>query len=203
MTDKSTTNVEACILALLRLGGDARTVSTEDLAKMAWEMFPDRFSWNKYQYPDKERVRQAMTDARRAKDGHPRLVAGHSSVASMETGKEGWRLTLAGVEHLKSNEERIASSIGDGIQKTVNRKSKFGLERSVHATVAFKKFSMGEEVMDFEFCEVLRCSLDAGSDVMSKRLEGLRIRAASSGSSSVSAFLEAMSQKFSCLLQSR
>jgi len=70
MAGPARANRELVVYGLYVAGGATERVHTEDLALKCWELFPDSFSWTKFaQYPDKDIVRVALTDARKEKYG--------------------------------------------------------------------------------------------------------------------------------------
>jgi len=78
-------NRELVVYCLYVVGGATERVHTEDLALKCWELFPDSFSWTKYpNYPDKDIVRVALTDARKEKYGA--LVSGRIEGKASGTG---------------------------------------------------------------------------------------------------------------------
>lgn len=89
-------NHEIVTLAVYLLGGERRTIETEDVAVKANDIAPRRFTWRKY--PEQiniENVRTFLSDAKKAKNGNYLLGSG----------KEGWILTENGVKFAK---ERVA-----------------------------------------------------------------------------------------------
>src|SRR5690348_10323698 len=112
-------NRELVVYALYLLGGDSERVHTEDITLKCFELFPASFSWAKYsQYPDKDIVRVALTDAR--KKQHGALVEGRTGQKRGLSAKtlrrpmdDGWVLTSPGMQWIKQNLadlERISDS---------------------------------------------------------------------------------------------
>jgi hypothetical protein len=60
-------------------------------------MAPERFSWRRYQHPDKDIVRVSLSDAKKKKYGE--LTRG--------SGDEGWMLTTNGVRWVERNIEAL------------------------------------------------------------------------------------------------
>ncbi len=68
--DATLTNRDMVVYALYSLGGATKRFHTEDIALKCFEVWPSAFSWTKYpEYPDKDIVRVALTDARKEKFG--------------------------------------------------------------------------------------------------------------------------------------
>ncbi len=87
-------NVDAVVLALYLLGGHSKAVDTEDVAKKAHEIAPDRFSWKKYSDQiNLELVRVSLSDGKKESLGE--LIEG--------SGRDGWRLTPKGARWATEN----------------------------------------------------------------------------------------------------
>jgi hypothetical protein len=95
---KSPPQVEIVTLAVFLLGGDQRSIDTEDIAVEAHRLAPGRFAWRKY--PDQvnlELVRVYLSDAKKPSKG-----------AWLEgSGKDGWSLTPAGLTWAKDHAGKI------------------------------------------------------------------------------------------------
>ena len=86
-----------------------------------FELFPSSFSWVKYpNYPDKDIVRVALTDARKERyggrvEGRAGTKRGLSSKTNRDPIEDGWILTSRGREWIRvnlKNLERITGTIG-------------------------------------------------------------------------------------------
>lgn len=76
------------ILAVYVLGGDNRSIDTEEVAVKAHDLAPGMFSWQKYpEQINLELVRVTLSDAKKPKYGS--LLQG--------SGREGWRLSSKGL----------------------------------------------------------------------------------------------------------
>lgn len=85
--------LEVILLAVYKLGGDKKSIDTEDVAVLAQEIAPGMFSWQKY--PDQinlELVRVTLSDAKKPKNDS--LLTG--------SGREGWRLSSRGLQWFTS-----------------------------------------------------------------------------------------------------
>jgi len=90
-------NIEIVTLAVYRLGGDLRHVETEDVAILASEFAPNRFSWLKYaDQINLEIVRVALSDAKKKANG--------SDV--MGSGIKGWMLIENGQTFVRHMDNR-------------------------------------------------------------------------------------------------
>ena len=102
MTVKS--HPDLVVYSLHVAGGGTRSLHTEEIARVCWQIFPDEFSWSRYpQYPDKESVNTALRGAS--------TVGQDERVANPEP--DMWRLTSLGIawaaEHAVTlDNERLA-----------------------------------------------------------------------------------------------
>lgn len=133
---KDLANHEIVTLAVYLLGGDARKIDTEDIAKKADELAPGRFTWRKYRDQiNIENVRTFLSDAKKSKNGAYLLGAG----------KDGWILTDTGLSFAK---ERAAQLEGLELsRKAMNSKERNWMRRErerMLGSEAFHKFSEGE-----------------------------------------------------------
>ena len=93
---------EVVVLAVYLLGGQTKSIDTEDVAMKAHHLAPGRFSWRKHpEQINLELVRVYLSDAK--KEVYGRLLEG--------TGKKGWRLTHEGTRWCEANSES-ASDLG-------------------------------------------------------------------------------------------
>lgn len=93
---RPTRQLDVVILAVHLLGGDRKSVDTEDVAVKCHQLAPGMFSWRKY--PDQinlELVRVALSDAKKRSYGQ--LLSG--------SGREGWRLSPRGIDWIASKGE--------------------------------------------------------------------------------------------------
>src|SRR3989442_9620011 len=96
-------NRELVVYVLSLLGAESRRVHTEEIAVKCHELFPASFSWTKYtQLPDKDIVRVALTDARKAQhgalvDGRSGERRGPSATTEAEPLAGGWEIIKTGV----------------------------------------------------------------------------------------------------------
>lgn len=93
-------NLDTVLVAVYLLGGDGRSVDTEDIAIKTNEIAPGRFTWAKH--PDQINIHLIMThlwDAKSERKGG--LVVGSE--------KEGWMLTAVGLEVAKKGATRLGT----------------------------------------------------------------------------------------------
>jgi hypothetical protein len=92
------TNVDVVISAAYKLNAQFNYIHTEDIAIIANEIAPGRFSWEKYKENiDLENVRKRLFDARNDEGGG--YVKGNN--------KDGWLLTLVGVEYAEKLSKQL------------------------------------------------------------------------------------------------
>lgn len=178
-------NLEIAVYALHLSGGASKPVRTEDVALKCFELAPESFSWVHHpQYPDKDIVRVALTDARKAKSGA--LVTGRAGTGIRvvpqsrgELSTDGWMLNEAGVKWVLSNEERLSMELG---QKGTNYQRQ-ELLRKIQRVRAHRLFSTyRSSPKQFkpslgELADLLRCRVDAESAIWSKRIDLLKNQA--------------------------
>jgi hypothetical protein len=127
-------NSEIVTIALYLLGGDTKSIETEDVAIKADELSPGRFRWKKY----KDQINLASVNKRL-------WDAKKDSVGSFVTGseKEGWLLTIKGVEFAKKNVNHLVSKDSSknrlSLQEQKWRKNEYNRLVSEPAYTEFKK----------------------------------------------------------------
>ncbi len=192
------TNWEIVVYALYLEGGATDRVHTEDLALRCFGLAQDSFSWVKHRnYPDKDIVRVALTDARKPK--HGALVsgrAGRTTAQSVETTSikfpDGWQLTRSGVAWIQENEERLQHALNVRAVKPHRQDILRSLER-VRKHPLFLEYqsdpgSFTPRIGDL--AEMLRCRVDAEQFVWNKRFESLYNQAELAHQKDLVAFLD-------------
>jgi len=197
-------NWEMVVYALSVLGGESSRVHTEDVALKCHELFPDSFSWTKYpQYPDKDIVRVALTDARKRQ--HGALVDGRSGQRrgqSARTGRrpvpDGWMLTNEGIDWLKRNLDRLTSyaasdHLKEHRQKLLKQLAKVKQHRLF---VEYSQDPDGFVPSLGEIAELLRCRVDAAPDVWMARFESVRRKAQAADQETIERFVDKCEQAY-------
>ena len=195
-------NREVVVFALYLEGGVGKRIHTEDIAVRCFRLARDSFSWVKYpDYPDKDIVRVALTDARKEK--HGALVEGESGrTRTQRSGRgdgskqDGWQLTEAGVGWICDNEARLQESLGDRHPKTHRQEIRRSLER-VRRHKLYREYE--ESPSDFKprlglLAELLRCRVDAEPPIWDKRFDSLRQRAQVTEDESMIRFIDVCRQ---------
>ena len=178
-------NRELVVYVLSLLGADARRVHTEDIAVKCHELFPASFSWTKYtQLPDKDIVRVALTDARKAQygalvDGRAGEKRGHSATTKRGPAPDGWMLTEAGIRWVREHREAFESLVETGApkahrQKVLKELAKF---RRHPLFLDYLKHPSGFEPRIGEIADLVRCRVDAPEYVWLERFDTINRKA--------------------------
>ena len=181
-------NRDLVVFSLSLLGGESRRHHTEDITLKCFELFPSSFSWTKHtQYPDKDVVRVALTDARKKRYGS--LVEGRVGRGSEP---DGWVLTPAGIEWARANRARFEALVPSRHFKE-HRQKVLGQLKRVKQHNLFVAYT--EDPVVFvppigELAELFRCRVDAEPGVWEKRFEDIRRRAQTTEQSDVMDFVE-------------
>ena len=180
-------NRDLVVYALYLLGGDTRRIHTEDVALKCFGLFPAAFSWVKYpEYPDKDIVRVALTDARKEQFG--RLVEGRagqkhglSTKTRRQPTEDGWVLTQVGIQWVHGNRDMLQQYAGAGAIKHHRQKVLRKLKR-IRDHMLFARYADSPErfhPMIGEIADLLRCRVDAEPQVWQERFNKLRLQAGS------------------------
>lgn len=129
-------NHEIVTLAVYLLGGEARKVDTEDIAKKANELAPGRFTWRKYSDQiNIEHIRAFLSDAKKPKNGA--YLTG--------VGKDGWLLTDTGLAFSKTRVDKLPGLELSRKPTTAKERNWIRRERErMLASEAYQKFSLGD-----------------------------------------------------------
>jgi hypothetical protein len=190
-------NRELVVYALYLLGGDTGRVHTEDVALKCFELFPAAFSWVKYpQYPDKDIVRVALTDARKEQygalvDGRTGQKRGLSAKTLREPVDDGWALTSHGIEWIQDNLSWLQRTVGIAHVKEHRQKVLRQLKRiREHRLFVQYLDSPGRFFpMVGQIADLLRCRVDAEVDIWQERFGKIRRQAESSDQQDVLDFI--------------
>ena len=154
--EKPLTNIgqiEIVTLVVFLLGGDQRSIDTEDVAIKAHSLAPGRFSWRKY--PDQinlELVRVFLSDAKTSPNRA--WLTG--------SGRTGWALTPAGLRWAKKAAPLL---LGQDLSRERERsragsidENRWRRERSrITRTIAWQRWNQGEtNISEREASEVFR-----------------------------------------------
>ena|SRR2546422_3334902 len=172
-------NRELVVYVLSLLGAESRRVHTEEIAVKCHELFPASFSWTKYtQLPDKDIVRVALTDARKAQhgalvDGRSGERRGHSATTKREPVPDGWMLTEAGVRWVREHRAAFETLVDTGAPKAHRQKVLKDVAR-VRKHPLFLAYLEGPSAFKpsiGEIADFVRCRVDAPENVWLDRFQ--------------------------------
>jgi len=190
-------NRELVVYVLYILGGDTRKVHTEDVAVKCHELFPDAFSWAKYpQFPDKDIVRVALTDARKVANGaHVEGRAGQGRGLPARSHRqpvvEGWQLTDAGVRWVTVNLHRL-EDLEERAEVKEHRQDRLRELARIRRHPAFVRYKGNPEGFVpaiGEIAELLKCRVDTEPEIWSGRFQKARRQAGQAGQKDVLEFV--------------
>ena len=178
-------NRELVVYALALLGGESRRLHTEDVAKKCYELFPASFSWTRYpEFPDKDIVRVALTDARKDKygalvDGRSGEKQGQFRTTQRSPVSDGWTLTEAGVAWIKENEIRLEVHGGTGSFKSHRQRVLKQLSKVRKHSLYLSYLNNKEEFTPSigDIAALVRCRVDAPREVWMARFSTIENRA--------------------------
>lgn len=160
------TNIDVAIFALAELGGASKKIHTEHIAWKAYTLAPHFFSWRLPEYakkgfPDKDRVRSALMDARKEESGE--LVKGRYGVDKSGNETDGWILTPEGVKWFNQNEKRIKSALRNSSDEfpKVEAQRFCKRVRQDPAFQLYEKEGSFDNVTPYMITDMLSCSPDA------------------------------------------
>lgn len=190
------------VYALSLLGGAHRKVHTEDIAQKCLEIAPDRFKWEKYDYPEKELVRKVLFHASEARNGA--FVAGRTGMEQRGKSRDGWQLTPAGAAWVRENEALFQQTVqrepsGEAIPKREAERLLKKL-RSDAAYQAFEKSGDAASINRYMFTDLLNCSPDAPPETIRTKFRRLLSNAELIGNEDMLRFLKICEQQFRTLM---
>lgn len=192
-------NRELVVYGLYLAGGASSFAHTEDVALECWKRFQDSFSWTKYpQYPDKDIVRVALTDARKPKYGA--LVAGRvEGAASDAKDSAGWRLTPAGLQWISDHQAEFDAG-ESGREPKKHRQLSLKRLKDVTGETLFQRFlTEGNEFSPSlgEMARFLKCRVDANAQIWDRRLNDLkRLAIETNSADTLGRFVDACSASY-------
>lgn len=190
-------NRHLAVYGLFLLGGDTKRIHTEDIALKCFELFPHSFSWVRHtQYPDKDIVRIALCDARKAKygalvEGRAGRSHGLADKTKYKTTGDGWMLTASGVQWIKENKHLFEQFALSGQAKEHRQKVLRELKR-IKEHVLFSQYMDSPQRFYPAIgavADLLRCRVDAEDEIWQKRFESIESKAHVSEQSDVLEFV--------------
>lgn len=192
------TNKDLVLFALFEVGGAERYVNTEHVAEkvFGYPLGRQRYRWEHYDYPDKERVARELRRLKRAK-GKP-FVKGHVNIGSQKDRLDGWMLTAAGVDRIKSIENHVVTIVGKATG-THPKYAEEALRRRITGTSCYKIYlndPIMREAKDHIFTDMLYCLPDAPSEKVRSAYDQILANAKAVGATDLIEFLEAARKRF-------
>jgi hypothetical protein len=197
-------SLHIAVYALSLLGGAHRKVHTEDIAQKCLEIAPDRFKWEKYDYPEKELVRKALFHASEAKNGG--FVTGRTGMEQRGKSRDGWQLTPAGAAWVRENESLFQKSIQhEASSEAIPKREAERLLKKLRSDSAYQVFEKTQDassITRYMFTDLLNCSPDAPPETIRTKFRRLLSNAELIGDEDILRFLKACGQQFSTLMTS-
>lgn len=193
------TNKDLVLFALYKLGGAERLVHTEDIAVevFRYPLGQQWYQWERYaEYPDKERVARELRRLKNTKG--TAFVKGHVNIGAKKDRLDGWMLTAAGVDRIRSIEKQIVAPLG----QVVVTHSKYKLDKfrrritSTSCYMVYLKDPTLKEAKDHDFTDMLYCLPDAPSERVRVAYDQLLANAKALGATDLIEFLEAARDRF-------
>ncbi len=195
-------SLHIAVYALSLLGAAHRKVHTEDIAQKCLEIAPDRFRWEKYDYPEKELVRKALFHASEARNGA--FVTGRTGMEQRGKSRDGWQLTPAGAAWVRENEALFPTSVQrePSTEAIPKREAERLLKklRSDAAYQVFEKTGDAASISRYMFTDLLNCSPDAPPETIRTKFRRLLSNAELIGDEDMLRFLKVCEQQFSTLM---
>jgi hypothetical protein len=202
MSDSNTgafTNKDLVLFALYKLGGAERLVHTEDVAVevFRYPLGQQWYQWERYaEYPDKERVARELRRLKNARGFA--LVKGHVNIGSKKDRLDGWMLTAAGIDRIRSIEKQIVATLGK--EEVTHSKYKLDkLRRRIKSTSCYQIYlkdpNLGE-AKDHDFTDMLYCLPDAPNERVRDAFDQLLANAKALSATELIDFLETARDRF-------
>jgi len=195
-------SLHIAVYALSLLGGAHRKVHTEDIAQKCLEIAPDRFKWEKYDYPEKELVRKALFHASEARNGA--FVAGRTGMEQRGKSRDGWQLTPAGAAWARENEALFKQSVqGEAAAEAIPKREAERLLKKLRSDAAYQAFEKAGDaasITRYMFTDLLNCSPDAPPETIRTKFRRLLSTAELIGDEQMLRFLKLCEQQFSTLM---
>jgi hypothetical protein len=195
-------SLHIAVYALSLLGGAHQKVHTEDIAQKCLEIAPDRFKWEKYNYPEKELVRKALFHASEARNGA--FVTGRTGMEQRGKSRDGWQLTPAGAAWVRENEAlfRVKGQHEPKSEAIPKREAERLLKklRDDAAYQTFERTGDAASITRYMFTDLLNCSPDASPETIQAKFRRLLSNAELIGDEEMLRFLRLCKQQFSTLM---
>ena len=195
-------SLHIAVYALSLLGGAHRKVHTEDVAQKCLEIAPDRFRWEKYDYPEKELVRKALFHASEARNGA--FVTGRTGMEQRGKARDGWQLTPAGAAWVRENETLFRTAVQrETSAEAIPKREAERLLKKLREDAAYQLFCKtgdAASISRYMFTDLLNCSPDAPPETIRTKFRRLMSNAELIGNEDMLRFLKVCEQQFSTLM---
>ncbi len=177
------------VVALCYLVNERKETSFENLVAEAFLSFPERFQLEGYpQWPNSHVVGKAWVRCRTDK----KWITGSAS--------EGFALTPLGEQVAEKTIAKVQGRRADspterrGSRQTISSRVALNVENSS----AFGKYKAGEfeSISEYEFCDLLYCTLESSPETVGKNFDVVRQQVAAYKRTDLLDFLEALKVRF-------
>lgn len=177
------------VVALWYLTQEGKQASFENLVAEAYLSFPERFQLEGYpDWPNAHVVGKAWVRCRTDK----KWITGSASAgfALTPVGEEVVRKTL----HRLEGKRTAVATERRGSRQTISSRVVLAVENSS----AYQKFRDGhmESISEYEFCELLYCTLESTPETVSKNFEVVKQQVTAYGRNDLVDFLTRLKAKF-------
>lgn len=168
---KFITKADLAVLAVYLLGGDQRSVDTEDIAVKCNELAPGQFNWKKYtDQINLKLVYTCLSDAKKPRCGQ--LLLG--------SGRKGWRLSPQGLEWVTSHRKHLLNQ--HGIELNTNLASAGSIDtvrrerekNRLKSSAAWKNWKNGEQLSIDGAKKIFRIDEYATEEMLKNKIVRLR-----------------------------
>ncbi len=158
-------------------------LSFDNASYYAWKMFPKKFSLIGFkEHTDSLRVHTALWHL---KDSKKRWISGT---------KTEYQITDKGRKEIETTMEMLKSPPKKKSYSKTRKREK--ILENVKKTDAYKNYSSGKEVSQFNLCDLLQCTLDSPTIVLKENYDTLYIMASESSNDEVVEFLIDLKKNF-------
>jgi hypothetical protein len=193
-------SLQLVVYALSVLGGAHKKVHTESVARKCLDLWPDRFRWELFDYPDKELVRKALFHASEKNNGS--LVVGRSGIEQRGKSRDGWQLTAAGAAWVREHESVLEAAAPARSGMVPKREAERFLKQ-VRSQAAYKQFvgsGIGAPISPYMFTDMLNCSPDAPLETIRAKFNRILSMAELVNDQGILTFLKACENQLGRLL---
>ncbi len=193
-------NRDIVVFALAEIGGTTQKIHTEEIALKCFELNSASFCWAIHsQYPDKDVVRSALTDA--AKEKYGALVEGRTGQGKGQKEQkvvDGWCLTVSGLAWLAENQHRIADLLEAGSIKD-HRQLSLQVLKPIRCHETFLRYQQNPDEFSAtpgELSTFLVCRPDSKPEIFRGRISRFLKHAEIVAEEEIVDFFRVLSQKY-------